>query len=45
MQLAGTTELPATHFFHPGMKRVYKASLKLHLEKAIRDFTNARFRA
>jgi hypothetical protein len=34
---------PATHFYHGGMKRIYKASLKSHLEKALRDFTK-RFR-
>jgi hypothetical protein len=34
----GNSNRPATHFFHPGMKRVYKASLKPHLDYALKNF-------
>jgi hypothetical protein len=39
----GGSNRPATHFFHPWMKKIYKADMKPHLEKALNDHA-ARFR-
>jgi hypothetical protein len=39
----GSSNRPATHFFHPWMKKVYRAELKPHFEKAFNDHA-ARFR-
>jgi glyoxylase I family protein len=41
----GSSNRPATHFYHGSMKKIYKAHMKLRVEKAVRDFTNSRFRA